>query len=126
MVRAAPQPADLLPVLDKLTPFLPQAGANSKRVKAANDSTLQQLFLGFAATTVRSRITLKRLLSLCADPRVLPQTIYLLHLLFFRSGRSWRRLFLFVFTETIGVSLWRWLQGMADKGEELAQQGMVT
>ncbi|GAA6028237.1 hypothetical protein JCM8097_006932 [Rhodosporidiobolus ruineniae] len=80
------------------------AGANAKRVSAANAKTLQQLQLGFLVSG----------------------GIYLLHLFLSPSGRSFRRLFLFVLTETIAVSLWRWMQGMAARGEELNGKAGAT
>ncbi|GAA5975501.1 hypothetical protein JCM11641_004288 [Rhodosporidiobolus odoratus] len=81
-----------------------QAGANAKRVSASNAKTLQQLQLGFLVSG----------------------GIYLLHLFIFSSGRSFRRLFLFVLTETIAVSLWRWMQAMAKRGEEVTGSKAVV
>ncbi|GAA5917062.1 hypothetical protein JCM6882_001918 [Rhodosporidiobolus microsporus] len=81
------------------------AGANAKRVSASNAKTLSQLQIGFLVSGV----------------------IYILHLLLFKSGRSFRRLFLFALTETIAVSLWRWIQAAAAKGEEIgAAKGLTT
>ncbi|GAA5828792.1 hypothetical protein JCM11251_005876 [Rhodosporidiobolus azoricus] len=81
------------------------AGANAKRVSASNAKSLQQLQLGFLVSG----------------------GLYILHLFIFKSGRSFRRLFLFALTETIAVSLWRWLQAEAAKGEEVgAGKGLTT
>lgn len=54
------------------------------------------------------------------------QAIYVLHLMVFRSGRSWTRLFLYAFTESVGLGLWRVLEGMGAKGEDLKAQGLTT
>lgn len=54
------------------------------------------------------------------------QGVYLLHLLIFSSGRSYRRLFLFAVTEAIAAGLWNQLQAMAQRGEELnGSKGLV-
>ncbi|BGP16495.1 hypothetical protein JCM10213_001168 [Rhodosporidiobolus nylandii] len=82
------------------------AGANDKRIKAANARSLQQLQLGFLATG----------------------GVYLVHLFLSSSGRSFKRLFLFAVTETIAVSLWQWMVDMAAKGQEIngANGGAVS
>ncbi|GAA6001482.1 hypothetical protein JCM10207_006689 [Rhodosporidiobolus poonsookiae] len=81
------------------------AGANTKRVAASNAQTLKQLQLGFLVSG----------------------GIYLAHLILFKSGRSFRRLFLFALTETVAVTLWRWMQGMAARGEEVnGSKGVVA
>ncbi|GAA5854381.1 hypothetical protein JCM8547_001802 [Rhodosporidiobolus lusitaniae] len=81
------------------------AGASSKRISASNASTLRQLQLGFLVSG----------------------GIYLIHLFLFRSGRSWKRLFLFVVTETVAVSLWSWVMALADKGADIsAGTGLTT
>ncbi|GAA5962597.1 hypothetical protein JCM8115_002135 [Rhodotorula mucilaginosa] len=81
------------------------AGASTKRIAAANAQTLKQLRLGMAVSG----------------------GVYLLHLLIFSSGRSYRRLFLFAVTEAIAVGLWNQLQAMAQRGEELnGSKGLVS
>ncbi|GAA5863205.1 hypothetical protein JCM3774_000810 [Rhodotorula dairenensis] len=81
------------------------AGASNKRIAAANAATLKQLRLGMAVSG----------------------GVYLLHLLVFSSGRSYRRLFLFAVTEAIAVGLWNQLQAMARRGEELnGSKGLVS
>lgn len=50
----------------------------------------------------------------------------MLSLLVFRSGRTWTRLFLYTLTEGGGLGLWRVLEGMAAKGEDLKQSGLTT
>lgn len=56
----------------------------------------------------------------------MPQGIYILHLVLFRSGRSWTRLFLYLVTEGVGLGLWRVLEGMGAKGEDLKAAGLTT
>ncbi|ORY56540.1 hypothetical protein BCR35DRAFT_284110 [Leucosporidium creatinivorum] len=80
------------------------AKGNAKRVAAANAQTIKQLRLGFAISGA----------------------IYLLHLFIFRSGRTWRRAFLFSFTEIIAVVLWQQLEGMAKRTDELAAPGLTS
>ncbi|KAG0661422.1 hypothetical protein C6P46_004019 [Rhodotorula mucilaginosa] len=95
---------------DRLSPPQPRrslnmAGASTKRIAAANAQTLKQLRLGMAVSG----------------------GVYLLHLLIFSSGRSYRRLFLFAVTEAIAVGLWNQLQAMAQRGEELnGSKGLVS
>ena len=75
----------------------------------------------------RSRPPSTCALTIAAHARSLsPQGVYLLHLLIFSSGRSYRRLFLFAVTEAIAVGLWNQLQAMAQRGEELnGSKGLV-
>ncbi|BGO91669.1 hypothetical protein NBRC10512_008117 [Rhodotorula toruloides] len=81
------------------------AGASNKRIAAANARTLKTLQLGFAVSG----------------------GIYLLHLLLFSSGRSYRRIFLFAATEAVAIGLWNQMKAMARRGEELdGSKGLVS
>ncbi|KAK4046271.1 hypothetical protein OIV83_006194 [Microbotryomycetes sp. JL201] len=80
------------------------AKGNAKRITAANAQTIQQVRIGFAVSIA----------------------IYLLHLVLFRSGRSWSRLLYFTATEIIALILWQQLEGMNTRGEELAQRGLTA
>ncbi|GAA6051056.1 hypothetical protein JCM3770_005476 [Rhodotorula araucariae] len=81
------------------------AGANSKRIAAANARTLQQLRLGF----------------------LVAGGIHLLHFLLFTSGRTYRRVLLFAASEAVAIGLWNQLKSMAAAGTELdGGKGLVS
>ena len=50
----------------------------------------------------------------------------MIHLFIFKSGRTWFRLFLFVFSKAIAVFFWAQLVDAAQKGQDLSGEGLIS